>query len=123
MERAGDVLRSFYRAVVRRDFAEARTYLSDDLVFVGLFETYPNADAYLQTLTGLMGITKRLDVRAVIAEGNDVAVFFELETGAPAEAVTLVAEWHQVRDGKIVHAESCFDGRPFAAMFAGAKKR
>ena len=123
MERAGDVLRSFYRAVVRRDFAEARTYLKDDLVFVGLFETYPSAEAYLAALTGLMGITKRLDIKTLIAEGNDAAVFFELETSAPAEAVTLVAEWHQVEDGKIVHAESCFDGRPFAAMFAGAKTR
>jgi ketosteroid isomerase-like protein len=123
MERSAEVLRSFYRAVVRRDFAEARKYLKDDLVFVGLFETYPSAGAYLAALTGLMGITKRLDIKAVIAEGNDVAVFFELETSAPAEAVTLVAEWHQVKDGKIYHVESAFDGRPFAAMFAGAKKR
>jgi hypothetical protein len=88
-------------------------------VFVGLLETYPNADAYFATLAGLMQITTRLDVRAVIAQGNDVAVFFELETTAPAEATTLVAEWHQLKDGRIAHVESAFDGRPFAAMFAG----
>ncbi len=58
----------------------------------------------------------------MIAEGNEVAVFFELETRAPAEAVTLVAERHQVKDGRIRHVASAFDGRPFAAMFAGAKK-
>src|SRR5258706_1887665 len=119
--RSGDVLRGFYEAVVRRDFTTARRFLGDDLVFVGLFETYPSADAYLSALRMLMGITARLDVRAVIAEGRDVAVFFELETRAPAEATTLVAEWHQVRDGKIVHVESAFDGRPFAAMFEGGK--
>jgi predicted SnoaL-like aldol condensation-catalyzing enzyme len=119
MANSGDVLRQFYQAVVQRDFAKARTYLHDDLLFVGLFETYPNADSYIATLTGLMSITTRLDVRAVIAEGDDVAVFFELETKAPAEAVTLVAEWHKVKDGKIYHSESAFDGRPFAAMFAG----
>jgi hypothetical protein len=33
-----------------------------------------------------------LDVKKIIAEGNDVAVFFELKTKAPAAATTLVAE-------------------------------
>ncbi len=120
LERSGELLRSFYRAVVRRDFAAARTYLGDDLVFEGLFETYRGPDSYLTALTGLMGIANRLDIKAVIAEGDEVAVFFELETRAPAEAVTLVAEWHQVKDGRIRHVASAFDGRPFAAMFTGA---
>jgi len=122
MPSAGDVLRSFYQAVVQRDFGKARTYLRDDMAFVGLFETYPSADAYLTALTGLMQITVRLDLKVVIAEDKNVAVFFELETKPPAPATTLVAEWHQVEGGKISHAQSCFDGRPFAAMFAGAKK-
>lgn len=122
MAASGEVVRGFYRAVVARDFVSARKYLSDDLVFEGLFETYPDPESYLRTLEGLMGITARLDIKVVIGEGNDAAVFFELETKAPAEAVTLVAEWHQVRDGKIFHVASAFDGRPFAAMFAGAKK-
>ena len=122
MANNGEVLRGFYKAIVARDFGAARKYLHDDMVFDGLFETYPNADAYLATFQGLMSITKRLDVLAVIAEGNEVAVFFELETGAPAPATTLVAEWHRVRDGKVYHARSAFDGRPFAAMFSGAKK-
>jgi len=121
MATAGEVLKGFYQAVVQRDFKKARTFLGDDMVFAGLFETYPNADAYLAALTGLMQITVRLDIKAVIAEGRNVAVFFELVTKEPAKATTLVAEWHQVEGGKIVHAQSCFDGRPFAAMFAGKK--
>ena len=114
---AGDVLQHFYDAVVRRDLAEARRYLDDELVFVGLFETYRGPDSYLAALTGLLGITVRLDVKRIIAHGDDAAVFFELETKAPAEATTFVAEWHQVRDAKIVHVQSAFDGRPFEAMF------
>jgi hypothetical protein len=39
-------------------------------------------------------------VKKIIAEGNDVAVFFELEAKAPVAATTLVAEWHQIRNGK-----------------------
>jgi hypothetical protein len=119
---SGEVLKEFYAAVMKRDLATARKYLSDELLFVGLFETYHNANEYLTALTGLLQVTIRLDVRMIIAEGNNVAVFFELETKAPAKATTLVAEWHQVKDGKIVHVESAFDGRPFAAMFAGATR-
>jgi hypothetical protein len=71
--------------------------LNDDLVFAGLFETYPNAEAYLKALTGLLSITMRLEVKKIIAEGNDVAVFFALKTKASAKATTLVAEWHQIK--------------------------
>ena len=117
MAGAGEVVKHFYAAVVRRDLAAARRFLADDMVFVGLFETYPSAEAYLSALTGLLGITVRLDPKVIIGEGENAAIFFELETKAPAAATTLVAEWHQVRNGKIVRSRSCFDGRPFAAMF------
>jgi ketosteroid isomerase-like protein len=119
MSASGDVVRKFYAAVVERDLDTARQFLSDDLVFVGLFETYRGPTQYLTTLQGLLGITLRLDVKTIVGEGDNAAIFFELETKAPAAATTLVAEWHQVRNGKIVHVESAFDGRPFAAMFAG----
>ena len=119
MLNAGEVLKKFYAAVIKKDIAEARRYLSDDLVFVGLFETYPNAEAYLKALTGLLSITTRLDVKKIIAEGNDAAVFFELETKEPAKGTVLVAEWHQFKNGRISRVESAFDGRPYAAMFTG----
>ena len=118
MANAGDIVRNFYAAVKKRDLAEARRFLKDDLVFVGLFETYPSAEAYLAALTGLLGITTRLDVLTIIGEGDQAAIFFELDTKPPAQATTLVAEWHKVRDGKIAWVRSAFDGRPFAAMFA-----
>ncbi len=117
MPNAGNVLRDFYTAVIKRDLGAARRYLRDDLVFVGLFETYPNADAYIAALTGLLSITVRLDVKKIIAEGDDAAIFFELETLAPAEATVLVAEWHHIEAGKIAAVRSAFDGRPYAAMF------
>jgi hypothetical protein len=116
---AGSILKQFYDAVQQRDMAKARTYLDDNMIFVGLFETYPNADAYVATFTQLMSIVKRLDIKVIIAEGDNAAVFMEMETTAPAAATTLVAEWHQMRNGRIFRAHSAFDGRPFAAMFAG----
>ena len=117
MHDAGKTLAAFYAEVVRKDIGAARKYLDPNLRFVGLFDTYRNAEQYLTALTGLLQIVKRLEVKAIIAQGEDAAIFFELETTAPAAAITLVAEWHQFRDGKIVHVRSAFDGRPFEAMF------
>ena len=122
MSNAGEILKQFYAAVVQRNFAAARQYLADDLRFVGLFETYPSVDEYLKALSGLMQITVRLDVKKIIAEGEDAAIFFELQTTAPAEATVLVAEWHQFKDGKIVRAQSAFDARPYAALFTGGAR-
>ena len=122
MPNAGDILKKFYAAVEKKDIAAARSYLNDDLLFLGLFETYRNAEEYITALTKLLQVVVRLDVKKIIAEGNHVAVFFELETKPPVAATTLVAEWHQVKNGKISHVESAFDGRPFAAMFAGGKR-
>jgi hypothetical protein len=124
MPNTGDILKNFYAAVMKRDLKSARNYLNDELIFLGLFDTYHSADEYIAALTKLLQITVRLDVKKIIAEGNDAAVFLELETKAPAAATTLVAEWHQVKNEKISHVESAFDGRPFAAMFAsGAASR
>lgn len=120
---AGTVLRQFYAAVQQRDMTKARRYLADDMTFMGLFETYPDADAYIATFTGLMQIVSRLDVKVIIGDGDNAAIFFEMTTAAPVAATTLVAEWHETRNGKIVRARSAFDGRPFATMFAGAPTR
>jgi ketosteroid isomerase-like protein len=116
---AGEIVRKFYEAAQRKDLAACRALLADDLVFVGLFETYPNPDAYLAAFTGLLGITKRIDVKTIVSEGDQAAIFFDLETTGPVEGTTFVAEWHQVRNERIVRVQSAFDGRPWAALFAG----
>ena len=120
---SGQILKRFYEAVIRRDFAAAEAYLADNLEFEGVFETYRSAKHYLQTLSGLMQITVRLEVKEIIAHGDNAAIFFDLQTKAPAEGKVLVAEWHQFKDGKIFHVRSAFDARPYAAMFAVAGRR
>ena len=109
MSNSGEVLRKFYSAVARKDIAAA-SFLNDDLLFLGLFETYHNAEEYIAALTKLLQVVVRLDVKRIIAEGNDVAVFFELETKAPVAATTLVAEWHQVKTER-----STMSSRPLTA--------
>jgi hypothetical protein len=117
MQNAGSTVGAFYEAVKRKDIATARQFVDPNLIFYGLFQTYRSADEYLEALTGLLSITKRLDVKTIVAQDQEAAIFFDLETTAPAAATTLVAEWHKVRNGKIMQVRSAFDGRPFEAMF------
>ncbi len=117
---AREVVAQFYDAVVARDLVKARTFLSANLLFAGLFETYRGPDEYLNALNGLLQITIRLEVRKIVGQGDDAAIFFDLETKAPAEAKVLVAEWHRLENGKIAQVRSAFDGRPYATMFQAA---
>ena len=57
------ILEEFYDAIIKRDMVKARTYLDDDMHFVGLFEIYPSADDYIATFVQLMSIVTRLDVK------------------------------------------------------------
>jgi ketosteroid isomerase-like protein len=117
MEPSGIVLQEFYSAIVSRDMARARTYLADDMVFQGIFKEFPNADAYMAVFESFMAFTTRLDVKMILSDGEDAAIFYEMETTKPARAVTFVGEWHQVRNGRIIRARAACDGRPFAALF------
>lgn len=118
-DRAGEILRAYYDAAIKRDFDACRRLLADSLLFRGLFRTYRTADEYLADFKQLLQITRRLEVKSIVAQGADAVILFELETTAPAAATTLVTEWHHVENGKIARVQSVFDGRPFELTFAG----
>jgi hypothetical protein len=117
MESSGIILKEFYAAIVDRDMAKARSYLADDMVYYGIFKDLPNADAYMAVFQSFMAFTTRLDVQVILSDGENAAVFYEMETTKPERAVTFVGEWHQIRNGKIVRARAACDGRPFVALF------
>ena len=116
MEIPATIVKNFYAAIVNRDLAKA-SYLADNMVYQGIFKTLPSTDAYMTVFQSFMEFTTRLDVQLILSDGENAAIFYEMETTKPARAVTFVGEWHQIRDGKIVRARAACDGRPFAALF------
>jgi hypothetical protein len=58
--------------------------------------------------------------KAIIGAGDNAAIFFEMKSKTHA-AATLGAEWNQIKNGRMVLAQSAFDGHPAAAMFADAR--
>jgi ketosteroid isomerase-like protein len=108
---APQVVEAYSRALSARDFDGARALLADDLRFEGPIDTFDRADAYVNAIRNLMQMARGMEHQAMIAQGNDVAVFYRLDTPV---AVAPVAEWYTVRDGKIVQLRAYFDARPFA---------
>lgn len=108
---ATDVVEKYSRALAGRDFAAARSLLADDLRFEGPIDRFDRADDYMKAISGLYGMVKGVEHQATIAQGDDVAVFYLLDTPM---AKAPVAEWYTVRDGKVVQLRAYFDARPFA---------
>ena len=108
---AADVVHRYTRALDARDFSAARGLLADDLQFEGPIDRFERADDFIKTISGLYGIVTGVEHKATVAEGENVAWFYVLNTPM---ANAPVAEWHIVRDGKIVHIRAYFDARPFA---------
>ena len=55
-------------------------------------------------------MVKGVEHQATINEGDEVAVFYVLDTPV---AKAPVADWYTVRSGKIVRLRAYFDARPF----------
>lgn len=106
-----DVIRRYTQALEARDFSAARALLADDLHFEGPIDRFDRADDFIKTISELYGMVKGVDHQAFVAEGDNVAWFYVLNTPV---ANAPVAEWHTVRDGKIAQIRAYFDARPFA---------
>jgi limonene-1,2-epoxide hydrolase len=109
---AKHVVDQFNRALEGKNFATARGFLADDLRFEGPIDRFEKADDYIAAITQLYGMVKGVEHQKTIAEGDEVAVFYLLDTPV---AKAPVAEWYTVRGGKIVHLRTYFDALPFSA--------
>ena len=108
---AADVVESYSRALSARDFETARSLLADDLRFEGPIDTFDRADDYINAIKGLLSMARGFEHQAAIAQGDDVAVFYRLDTPV---ALAPVAEWYRIQGGKIKELRAYFDARPFA---------
>jgi ketosteroid isomerase-like protein len=110
---AQETVEAFNAALGEGDVARARTFLADDLHFVGPLDEFEHADDYVAALGQLARIVTGRDDQKLLADDRDVLSTYKLETEVGDSAV---AEWATVRDGKIVELRVYFDPRPFAAL-------
>ncbi len=119
MASAVEVVQAYMQVLGSGDMASARRYLHDHFSFKGPIDTFDKPEPYLQAVKKLHSMVKRVDMKKVFVDGNDVCVLYDLVTNTQA-GTAFIAEWYQVKGDKIASIRVVFDARPFAAMF-GAK--
>src|SRR5262245_22085727 len=107
MPSPAETVESYFDAWTSKDFDTARRLLHDDLSFRGPLETLDSADALIESLKGLSQIVTGAERLALLAQGDQVAVIYDLHT-VPVPSAP-VAEWYTVRDAKIAAVRAFFD--------------
>jgi hypothetical protein len=77
---AADVVHRYTQALEARDFSAARTFLADDLRFEGPIDRFDRADDFIKTISGLYGMVTGVEHKATVADGENVAWFYVLNT-------------------------------------------
>ncbi|HWU87803.1 MAG TPA: nuclear transport factor 2 family protein [Kofleriaceae bacterium] len=116
MSNARHTVEQFHGHFANKDWARARELLHDDLSFEGPIDRFSRADDYIQAVRRLDAICKRVEVRKVLVDGDDVCVIWDMITDTPIGTAP-IAEWFHVSGQKIDRVRVFFDARPFAAMF------
>ncbi len=101
-----DTVKTFLKALNSEDFEAARTTLSDDVTFIGVMGKRDGADAYMSDMKKMQ---YKYDILRTFENGNDVAVFYNINMGA---ATIFCAGWYEVITGRIHSIKVVFDPRP-----------
>jgi hypothetical protein len=104
---------AYFEAWRAHDPAALRALLADDATFTGPLGTAGNADEMGESIRGLYAITTDVVVQKMATDGSDVITWFELHTTVAPPVP--VANWTQVRDGKIAAVRVTFDPRGMLA--------
>jgi ketosteroid isomerase-like protein len=112
MTDAATVAATYFDAWREQDFGRLRSVLADDVDFDGPLASVQGGDDCLRGLQGMAEIMTGLEIRKVFRDGDDVLTWFDLSTKV-ADTVP-VANWMQIRDGKISRIRVVFDARGIA---------
>jgi len=114
-----EIVTRFLDAFEARDFEAARTLLSDgDFRYDGPIDHFENATAFIDNISNIGQILKRIERRRVFADGGDVCVICSFWTTIDEIKHTRVALWCSVKGARITRIESFLDVRAYARMFA-----
>src|SRR5262249_13568809 len=110
---------SYFEALQRKDRAAIRAMLMDDGSFIGPLQSFADADAFMDAADVFMQLTKRVDIKKVFADGDDVCIVWDYTTIVPSIPVIPVAAWLTIEADKIRYFHLHFD----PAAIVAAKQR
>jgi hypothetical protein len=114
-----ELAEKYLDAFAKRDIKKMRSFLSDtNFTFRGPLQAFNSADEFAAALVPLAPMIQGVSVKQVIADGNDVCLFYDFVTNVPAVGTTRIAEWLHIENGKITFINLYFDPRPYVPLFA-----
>jgi len=108
-----EVAAAYFRAWQAHDPHALRGLLAEHATFTGPLGTAEGADAMATAIQRLFAITTDVVVQQMAADGDQVITWFDLHTTVAPPVP--VANWSQIRDGKIVRVRATFDPRAILA--------
>lgn len=115
MSHTHGIVSAFYASVERKDFRALRHVLHDDLDSEGPLERLGSADAFITALTKMSGLTEGVRIKHLFVDGERACCVHDLVTATPI-GDSPVAEYFELRDGRISAIRSHFDSRPWFAL-------
>ena len=100
------IVLGFIEALNNENFDKSRTYVNDDLNFIGIMGTRHGASAYFDDMKMMKF---KYDVQKVFVDGEDVCLWYNIDMG---KATILSCGWYELKDGKISSFKVIFDPRP-----------
>jgi ketosteroid isomerase-like protein len=107
-----DLASDYIQAVGEKRYDEVTGFLTPDVSFKGPATSTTSSDAFIAALKRMAPIWIRNDVRAVFAEGDRAAVFYDFVSNTPAGAMPCV-ELLTFRGERIERIELLFDREQF----------
>lgn len=100
------------------DYERARTFLADSgFCFQSPIACFDSADSFIQYSALAGGIVQSVERRRAFADGRDVCHFLTYRIQISEKQSVEVAQWAQVRDGRIVRIEAIFDATAYRMLF------
>lgn len=114
-----ELAEKYLDAFASRDIKKMRSFLSDtSFTFKGPLQEFDSADDFAAALVSLAPMIQGVNVKQVIADGDDVCMFYDFVTNMPAAGTTRIAEWLHIENDKIIFINLYFDPRLFVPLFA-----
>ena len=108
-----EIVMAYHEAFYRNDRAAVRRLLADQGNFIGPLNSYTDPDVFLDGAAIFMKVTKKTDIKAVVAEGEDVCLVYDSILAIPSVPPIPIASWFRVKDGKIIIFHTHFNPMPF----------
>ncbi len=116
-----EIISAFYASLDSKDFSGLRDVLHDDVDTEGPLERLGGADAFVASASKMSGLTERVQIKHLFVDGERACCVLDLVTATPIGESPL-AEYFELRDGRISSIRSHYDSRPWFALFGSGAR-